>query len=235
MDHQGWMTAADNQVQDPSGPPEGAKRGIGARRAKLRRPDSRGFTLIELLIVVMLIAIVSVVVLPQVSSFFKISLNSTVRRLASVVKETYNSAVITGKVHRIVYDFKERSYWVESGPATLLLDTTESKEREQRRKRFAKDSDEPPPSNFKLERAVTRKKVELPRGVNFAEVYSEQSPDPIREGLAYTHFFPHGLTEQTLIHLQDSSNHKVSLVINPISGRSRLMDGHVTREEAYGQ
>lgn len=201
-----------------------------------RRGGSQGgFTLIELLIVVALIAVTSVVVLPNISSYFKISLNSTVRKLASVVKETYNSAVISGKVHRIVYDFKEKAYWVETGPSTLLLDTTESKERDARRKRWSKEKDEPPPSNFKLQKLVTRKKVELPRGVTFAEIYSEQSADPAREGIAYTHFFPHGLTEQTLIHLQDTSNHKLSLVINPISGRSRLVDGHITREEAYGK
>lgn len=208
-------------------------------RAQNRLPPSAvksgGFTLIELLVVIALIALIGAFMLPSVSSSFKLSLNSTTREVAAIVRESYNSAIMTGKVHRIVYDFKAGEYWVESGPNTVLLDTAETKEKEERRKRFAKPGDKPPPSQFSLERSVTRKKLSLPRGVEFEDVLTEQSPEPIKEGIAYTHFFPHGISERTIIHLKDTSNHQISLIVSPLVGRTKLVERYVKEDEPDAQ
>lgn len=192
-----------------------------------------GFTLIELLVVVAIIAIFSAIAMPTISSYFKVSLSSAAREMASTIKETYNSSVMTGKVHRIAYDIKKGNYWVESGPPTALLETKESKEREERRKVFARAGETPPPSGFSLEKSVTHKKMALPSGASFEDVITQQSLEPITEGVAYSHFFPHGFTEQTIIHLQDESKHKVSLVISPLIGKTDLYERYITRDEAF--
>ena len=180
-----------------------------------------------------IIALIMAIALPSVMSYFRVSINSAVREMASTIKETYNSAVVTGKVHRLVYDFKEKDYWVESGPATALLDTKESREKEERKRRFSKLSDAPPPSPFGMESSVTRRKIKLPAGVTFEDVLTMQSKDPITEGTAYTHFFPHGMTEQTIVHLMDESHHHVSLVISPIVGTTDVYDRYVSGDEAF--
>src|SRR4051812_8607336 len=77
---------------------------------KKMHQSEAGFTLIEMMVVVAIMAMMGALVLPSVSSFFQVSLGSTARELASTVKETYNATVITGQVHRLVYDFKENSY-----------------------------------------------------------------------------------------------------------------------------
>lgn len=182
-----------------------------------------------------LMALVTTMAIPSITSYFRLSLQTASRELASTVRETYNSTMVTGKVHRLVYDFKERQYWVESGPATVLLDTAESKEREERRRRSStKLDEEAPKSPFALEKTITRKKVDLPSGVEFEDVLTEQSPEPLTEGLAYTHFFPHGLTERTVIHLKDDSKHNATLVIAPLTGRTDLYDRAVSAKEALG-
>jgi prepilin-type N-terminal cleavage/methylation domain-containing protein len=195
---------------------------------------AQGFTLIELLVVVAIIAMFTVFALPSITSYFRVSLNSATREMATTIKEAYNSTVISGKIHRIVYDMQKQQYWVEVGPATVTLDTKESKEREEHRNRF-RHADAPPPSVFALAKAVTRSKVSLPTGVTFEDIISEQSTQPITDGTTYTHFFPQGFTEQTLIHLQDESKHHITLAISPLVGRTDMFERYVDKAEAFGK
>jgi Tfp pilus assembly protein PilE len=207
---------------------------ISTRNQQLQTNNSLGFTLIELLVVLGIIILISSMVIPNISSYFQVSLSSATRDLASTIKEAYNSAVITGKVHRMVYNFKERSFRVESGPNNVMLDTKVSKEKREMRMKFSRHSDAPPKSEFALEKSVTRKKVTLPLGVEFEDIITQQSQNPITEGVAYTHLFPSGMSEQTIIHLKDSSKHHVSLAITSLLGMTDLYDRYVNATEAYG-
>ncbi len=182
-----------------------------------------------------LITLITFFTLPSISSAFKASLNGAAREMATVTKEAYNAAVMTGRVYRVVYDLKEHQYWVEAGPNDFLLETAESKEKEERRKRFRRaDEKEASKPSFALDKSVTRKKQSLPRGVEFEDIIPERAEGPVTEGQVYTHIFPHGITEQTVIHLKDLSDHKSSLVVNVLSGKTRVIDRYVDRKEAYG-
>ena len=97
-----------------------------------------------------------------------------------------------------------------------MLDTAETLERAARRKRLFKIKDDKPDESFTLEKSITRDKKSLPRGVLFDDIYTQRSKDPQTDGLAYTHIFPQGVSEQTLIHLQDGSEHKQTLLISTI-------------------
>jgi prepilin-type N-terminal cleavage/methylation domain-containing protein len=193
-----------------------------------------GFTLIELMVVIAIMAIIAVLALPNVSSYFQVSIGSASREMASTFKETYNTTVITGKFHRVAFNLKSGEYWVESGPNNTLLDTKETKEKEERRRRFGTNSDKPAESPFSIDKSVTRSHIGLPGGVRFEDVITQQSPDPITDGMAYSHIFPNGMTEQTVVHLVDSSNHHVTLVFTPLAGRTDEYERYATTEELFG-
>jgi prepilin-type N-terminal cleavage/methylation domain-containing protein len=202
---------------------------------EMHERESSGFTLIEMMVVMAIIALMAAMAIPSISSYFNVSLSATGREIAGTVKETYNATVVTGQVHRIVYDLKEGQYWVESGPPTVMLDTEASKKREERKKRLAISDDKPKDDTggWAMDKSVTRKKQSLPTGVKFEDVKTAQSDDPITEGKAYTHFFPHGLIESTIVHLMDTSKHHVSLVFQPIIGKTDMYDHYVNEKEAY--
>ncbi len=193
-----------------------------------------GFTLVEVLVVIVLIAGLFTILAPQVGSYKRVSLNTAARELAAVFKEAYNAAQMTGRAYRLVYDLKKDEYWVEAGPKSLLLDTAESREAEKRRLRFAKD-DEKPKSEFKQDSSITRKKQSLPRGVEFEAVYTDQtgSKEPAREGQAYTHIFPNGMTERTVVQVKDVRDTPMSLVLEPLLGNTRVERGLIDLEAAY--
>lgn len=189
-----------------------------------------GFTLVELLIVVALIALIGTMAVPGISNTFKISLQTATREIASTIKETYNASMMTKRVYRIVYDLKEQAYWVEFGPASLALDTEESLKHEERMNRFKKEKKEEGPS-FQMATNITRSKKSLPRGVTFKDIKTEQAKELATEGTVYTHFFPHGMIEQTVVHLQDNSQHQSTLWVQPLVGRTRVIDRYVPYEE----
>jgi type II secretory pathway pseudopilin PulG len=194
--------------------------------------------LIELVVVIALIAIISVIALPSISSYFQVSIESATRQMASTFKEAYNASSLTGNVYRLAYDLKAGEYWVESGPPETLLDTKESLEKAESHRRFGIKDDEKAKSAFTMDKTVTRKRISLPRGVQFEDVITQQSKEPLTAPttlMAYTHVFPQGLAEQCIVHLVDSSKHHVSLVFTAIGGRTDLYERYMKPEEAFGK
>ncbi len=197
---------------------------------------SKGFSLIEVLVVLGIIVLMMTVALPTVSSYFQVSINSAARDLASRIKEAYNSALITGRVYRMAYDLKENTYWVESGPPQVLLNTKSSLEKAERKKKLQSsfNAAQDTHSEFAMDKSITRKKVSLPRGVTYEGILGPLNVEPLTTGTAYSHFFPSGLSEQTVIYLKDSSKHQASLVITALLGTTDLYNRRVEGNEIFG-
>lgn len=207
-----------------------------------RRPVSsstdefdQGFSLIELMVVIAIMGVIFGVALPSLSRFFGVSINTTTREMATTIRDTFNAAVVTGRTYRLVYDFEKKVYWAEVGAQGTLVETEESRKADERRSRlFSKKREEKnQESSFSMAKAVTRKPIKLPLGISFDDVLTQASKDPVTSGRAYTHFFPHGVAEQTIIRLKDNSEHKMSLVIQPTNGQTDVYSRYLPAEEAF--
>ena len=152
-----------------------------------------------------------------------------------MIKDASNQAQITGKVHRIAYDLKNQQYWVESTSENTLLKSDESikKEKEQSRSLFFKEDDTKKNGGFRQENLLTKKKRTLAVGVTFTDVYTEQSEDPIKDGMAYTHIFPQGMSEKSLVHLEDTSNNKITLEVSNLLGRCSVEGSYIDAKEYF--
>ncbi len=75
--------------------------------------SERGFTLLEIIIVVALIAGVYSFALPQFRIFSGLEISSTLNRLAVDIRSAWDVAVLTGKVHRLVFTVGGGDYWLE--------------------------------------------------------------------------------------------------------------------------
>jgi prepilin-type N-terminal cleavage/methylation domain-containing protein len=190
-------------------------------RLSRRTSDRRGMTLIEIMVVVVLIVLIATLALPNLSSVLNMSLKSTARRVGGLVKEAYSQSLITGRVHRIVYDFEKNEYWVEKGSTEVLLDTEQSKKMEKDIEARLFRKKEPDTSGWNRDGRLSKKKYSLDRGVKFVEIVTDQSAEPIREGMAYTHLLPTGEAEKTAVFLEDLDNHK-----NHLGHRTFKRPGH---------
>jgi general secretion pathway protein H len=56
--------------------------------------------------------------------------------------------------------------------------------------------------------------------------------DKIEQGEAGTHFHPSGLIEPSLIHLQGANADQVTLEIEPLTGRLKVINGYVDRQKS---
>ena len=195
-----------------------------------------GFSLIELMIVVAILGLVGLIAIPGISNTFRFSVQSSGREIATLIKDSLNSAQITGKVHRIAYDLKSQQYWVESTSETTLMKSDESREKEKDKHLsiFGDDEEEKKKNGgFRQEKTLTKNKRTLPIGVSFKDIVTEQSETPITEGMAYTHIFPQGMTEKSLIHLTDTGNNEVSLTVSNLLGRCAVEGRYIEAKEYF--
>lgn len=78
------------------------------------------------------------------------------------------------------------------------------------------------------------KKVVLDQGVILRDVYVAHQEKIKEEGQVYLYFLPSGQTEVAVIHLSDEEGEiNYSVVVNPMTGRSRIESEYVNPEELF--
>lgn len=167
------------------------------KQIKILLCNQRGFTLIELTLVVLLLGLLANLSLPLISGFETDRMNSTARRLSGTVKYLYNEAIISGREQRLIFDMSDGTY--------RTVEIAENGEL--------------------TENSGLGRLFRLPETVRFESVYQPQRGER-NAGEVTTAMLPGGWLEETIIHLVDEDDKKLTLRLVPLTGLTEFYDGY---------
>ena len=78
----------------------------------------------------------------------------------------------------------------------------------------------------------TDKTFELEDGVKILDVWIEGSDQPTTEGEASLIFFPHGYTQDAMVHIEDESSRVFTVMIWSLTGRAQVLGGYVEADKS---
>jgi len=177
--------------------------------------NKSGLTLLETLLVVALLALLTVTVIPNIQTVFRASVQASVRRFSALVRYSYDQAILTGKIHRIVLDLDKQEWFVEIGGADTLPVSTNEEDRND------SDYDYKPksPAFDRIEKADTQ---HLPKGVLIARASSWRLGKDVQidKGQVAIYAFPSGLMDEAGVWLKEQTSTQIFHVsVNPLTGR----------------
>lgn len=173
-------------------------------RMRISRTGNKGFTLVELTVVLMIIAVATTLVVPQVlGSITSVRLRESARDLLVAARYAHDFATTRRRVCRLVIDTKQQTYHIEyqSDP--------------QRR-----------PHEFKSMSGGPIKLKRLGKGVEFAHVAIDPTRRPWsddREAAGVITFDPTGGADAAIVQITNGKRTS-SLLIERSSGRATLLD-----------
>lgn len=163
--------------------------------------NNHGFTMIELAMVLLVIGIVSAVVMPRIGSVLDHQqMRRSINTLRGTVRLLHARAALTKHVYRLMFDFERQMMTV------CIIDTTTGECQEQQTHRF--------------------RDYAFPPAVRLLDVVDGQGTKT-SEGQAATLFHPTGLAEPSTIHLAGSAEQKMTLMIEPLGGNVKVLNGYV--------
>lgn len=167
----------------------------------------QGFTLIELTAVIILISLIMFVAMPRLTGFrFQRDLKSVARSLKAAVQTMRSKSIATGTNTVLYFDLEKKTFWGTYEEQTPDALTGESK-------------------------GYIISPYHLPEGIRFIDASNINNPK-INSGILSTLFNSKGVLEETVIHLADTKNRMLTIIINAYTGRFLLYDEYIELE--YG-
>jgi general secretion pathway protein H len=206
----------------------------------------RGLTLIEIMVAVMLATVLIAVAIPAFNAATDSDLNAVAVKITGASRAAYGEAAIKNVTLRIAYDLDSQAYWIEAFPGTFQIigeerdleevrDEEEEKAEEDKRKkeledRYAAEEDTeaaPLVANFVPVQVGFVEPQQIPRRLKIKGVRTPQFRQVVTTGKAYTHFFPNGWAERTLVYIEDTGGSVLTLETQPITGRVIIHEGEL--------
>lgn len=200
----------------------------------------RGFSLLELMVVVVLLGGLIAIAIPSLRAITALDLKNEIMKIAGLSSEVYALAAISGKTHRIVFDFDNRNYWVEIKSGELGEVRPELGYEEIMRSRLTKKDDEKDDPiaqflpQFETVEGPLGEKQTLPEEVVFRGGWTEQMTEISRSGQTSIYYFPGGFAQASFISLAtrgDEEDSTMYLSLSPLTGAIKIDLGEPNIDE----
>ncbi len=201
-------------MKSPTGP-------VKQSRNKLRS----GLTLIELTFVLVLLGLMTAVAAPRISEISGASLRKTCRKMAALIRDTYDSAALENAVLRLQLNMDDNTYWVERYNEASAL-AAEAKKEEDIFSNKEENTDDPEAKFFSIAQDLTPQKVETGRGVKIKKVHLVSKDETVDKGKTFIQFYPDGSVDAADIYLTSRSGKRGFILhIHPLTGRVKIERG----------
>jgi len=206
-----------------AGVPHGARADLG------EDAQAFGFTLIEMAVVLLLAALLITLAVPQFKARTDADLKHSALKLAATIEYTFHQAAFRRETFRLHYDLDRSRYWLD-----LFVDPAAEAPASNPSADQAGAETEAPLSDdagmnagqpyYVADHRILAQPVTLPDGVRITDV-TTQYLDSTTQGEAFTHFFPDGYVEPTVVHLADRNKKEYTLYVSPLSGKVKVLPG----------
>ncbi len=164
--------------------------------------NQHGFTLVELAMVILVIGIVAAVTVPRVGGMLdRRKMERSINVLRGMTRYLQSRAATTKRIYRLTFD-------LDNQVVSACYLTAEG---------------------CQIDRNRVTSDYHFPNTVEVLDVVNAVG-EKIQEGKAGTHFHPSGLVEPSLIHLQGLNDDRITLVIEPLTGRLKVINGYIDRQ-----
>ncbi len=161
-------------------------------------------------------------------------MKKVVRDFAALSRSLHNRAKLQNVTFRLAMELNEKDpdvIWVEMSNSKVLFET-----KKKEKGLFDDDEAEAKKSPFSIDkRAVRGGKQEMPKAFEITKVEYTRNEEVIESGMAYVHFLPEGLVEETAIHLSAGDKLKWTIVIHPVTGRVDIYTSDISLKEIRAQ
>ena len=214
------------------------------------RRRRRGLTLVEIVVVMAILAVMAAVSIPTLTAYFDLQQRGAARELAQTYTWLVDEAVLRNVSFRVVYNLDMGTWKVEVGdPEARVFGTPEEREAHEREledemARFTEreieegalaELQEAEGGFASLDQALFKTEQALPGGTRFAWVYTPQygedgarpsaepPEDPEDQVVAYSHVFPNGTAEHTVVRIAGEDDEDgYTIEVEPLSGQVHL-------------
>ena len=174
-----------------------------------RGAGSTGYTLVELAMVLVILSVVIFVVTPKLGDFFlsKVRLETSARKISSVVKYAQNEAIVTGTWKVLSFDLTEG--------VCRVSDATNAERGEQ------------PPAEDATRVQVPEQdlRVKLAGDIYIRDVMLGAN-EKVTSGIVDIEFSPKGYCRKWILHLGNEKEEFLTLSFEPLAGLVSIEEGY---------